>query len=201
MSESVGIAQHTPPTPHQHSDVQDVEDSLRPAAYGRIAARLPKYAARAMESARPLAYASEVGESFRKVFPRLVKPLYALSIGYVFADIGIKYYHVRQKPFEYRKWFLADVSIWHLSASLVLPAIIINRYVHGLAGVLARLRFGNTFVKLAPTLTALCLIPFIIHPIDHFTDYAMDKTFRKYVNYVDYDDNNNVNDIDKQAKH
>jgi hypothetical protein len=172
---------------HQHTDEPDETDQLRPAAYARIAARLPKYAAKAMEAARPLAYASEVGESFRKVFPNLVKPLYALSIGYVFLDIGIKYYHVRHKNSEYRKWFLADLSLWHLGASLIVPAVVINRYVHGLAAVLAKANFGSRMLKYVPTLTALCLIPFIVHPIDHFTDWALDKTFRQYVNYKDFD--------------
>jgi fission process protein 1 len=171
---------------HQHEGHSD--DQLRPAAYGRVAARLPKYVARAMESARPLAYASEVGESFRKVFPMLVKPLYALSIGYVFFDIGIKYYENRHMNSEYKKWFLADISLWHLGASLVLPAVVINRYVHGLAAVLAKANVGQKTLKYVPTLTALVLIPFIVHPLDHFTDWAMDRSFRQYVNYKDYDD-------------
>jgi hypothetical protein len=174
--------------PHQHTDIPEDKDQLRPAAYARVAARLPKYAARAMEAARPLAYASEVGESFRKVFPSLVKPLYALSMGYVFFDIAVKYYHISHKNKEYRKWFLADVSLWHLGASLVLPAIIINRYVHGLAAVLAKANCSTRTLKIVPTATALCLIPFIVHPLDHFTDWAMDNTYRQWINFKDYDD-------------
>ncbi len=174
---------------HELHQTQEVKaDELRPAAYARIAARLPNYISKAMQAARPLAYASEVGESFRKVFPWLVKPLYALSIGYVFGDIAIKYYEVRHKSAEYRKWFLADISLWHLGASLVLPAVIINRYIHTLAWFLARMNVGHRTLKIVPALTALCLIPFIVHPLDHFTDYAMDATFRKYVDYKVYDD-------------
>ena len=171
---------------HQTEEINHNE--LRPAAYARTAARIPKYVLRSIELARPLAYASEVGESFRKVFPKLVKPLYALSIGYVFADISIKYYSVIHKSYEYRKWFLVDLSIWHLGASLVLPAVVINRYIHTLAWCMAKMNFGNRAMKIIPTVTALCLIPFIVHPLDHFTDYAMDATYRKYVNYSKYDD-------------
>jgi hypothetical protein len=166
----------------------NIGDELRPAAYARVAARLPKYISKAMQAARPLAYASEVGESFRKIFPWLVKPLYALSIGYVFGDIGIKYYEVSHKNFEFRKWFLADLSLWHLSASLVLPAVVINRYIHTLAWMLAKTNVSHRVLKIVPTLTALCLIPFIVHPLDHFTDYALDATFRKYVDYKQFDD-------------
>jgi hypothetical protein len=186
---------------HQHHEEDTIAEEIRPAAYARIVANLPKYAAKAMESARPVAYASEVGESFRKVFPKLVKPLYALSIAYVGGDIGIKYFHVRHKPSEYRKWFLADLSLWHLGASLLLPAIVINRYVHGLAAVLARANFGIKTIKYVPTVTALCLIPFIVHPLDHFTDLAMDMTFRKYVNYKDYDDEKSLAIMESQTKH
>lgn len=182
-----------------HQTYETTSDELRPAAYARVASRIPKYIARAMEMARPLAYASEVGESFRKVFPWLVKPLYALSIGYVFGDIVIKYYGVRNKNSEFRKWFLADLSLWHLGASLVLPAVVINRYIHTLAWGLARMNVGNKVLKFVPTVTALCLIPFIVHPLDHFTDYAMDATFRKYVNYRSFDED--YQKVEHEKKH
>jgi fission process protein 1 len=173
--------------------VQKVEDgniieSSRPAAYARVAARLPRYVVRAMEMARPLAYASEVGESFRKVFPMFVKPLYALSIGYVVGDIGIKYIANRHKNFEYKKWFMMDLSLWHLGASLIFPALVINRWVHGLAWGLNKMNFSIKTIKYIPALSAIILIPFIVHPLDHFTDYALDNTFRKYIDYRKYDD-------------
>lgn len=173
-------------TPHEEG-ILTLEDQSRPAAYARVLARLPKYATRAMEVSRPLAYASEVGESFRKVFPKLVKPLYALSIGYVVGDIGIKSFNARHKNMEYRKWFLVDLSLWHLGASLILPAVVINRYVHGLARVLVKMNMSTKMATYLPTLSALCLIPFIVHPIDHFTDWAMDNSFRKYINYTQFD--------------
>ncbi len=181
-----------------HQTQEAASDELRPAAYARVAARLPKYISKAMQAARPLAYASEVGESFRKVYPWLVKPLYALSIGYVAGDIGIKCYEVRHKSTEYRKWFLADLSLWHLSASLILPAVVINRYIHTLAWGLAKAGAGHRVLKYLPTFTALCLIPFIVHPLDHFTDYAMDATFRKYVDYKAFDDEKGV---EQEKKH
>lgn len=168
--------------------VSHAEEQSRVAVYGRVLARMPKYISRTMETLRPLAYASEVGESFRKVFPYLVKPLYALSIGYVFLDISIKYYNNKHKNAEFKKWFLLDLSLWHLGASLVLPAVIINRYIHTFAKVLSKRNFSNRVVKFVPTVTALCLIPFIVHPLDHFTDYAMDNTFRKFINYRQFDD-------------
>ena len=176
------------------------EDANAPA-YARFLARVPRMIAKSMEVARPLAYASEVGESFRKVFPNLVKPLYALSIGYVLGDIGIKFYQVKHKNFDYKKWYLLDLSLWHLGASIVLPAVVINRYIHTLAYVLGKINVSTKIIKYVPTVTALCLIPFIVHPLDHFTDYAMDNTFRKYVNYKSYDDLHVVSQDNEEKVH
>lgn len=173
---------------HDHNDKEGDSQATRGAAYARVLARLPKYINHAMSMARPLAYASEVGESFRKVFPKLVKPLYALSIAYVVGDIGVKFYNVRHKNGEFKKWFMLDISLWHLGASLIFPAVIINRYVHTLAWGLNKLNVPNKVLTILPALSAVCLIPFIVHPLDHFTDYALDNTFRLYIDYKKFDD-------------
>jgi mitochondrial fission process protein 1 len=183
----------------EHENPKNIEEAARPAAYARILARIPKYASKAMEVARPLAYASEVGESFRHVFPKIVKPLYALSIGYVFGDIGVKYYNAKHKNSEYLKWYMIDLSLWHLGASLVLPAVVINRYIHTVTNVLAKRNLNTKLLKFFPLLSALVLIPFIVHPLDHFTDYAMDNTFRKYKNYKLYDDSPNM--VEEKTHH
>jgi fission process protein 1 len=183
----------------QHENPQNIEEAARPAAYARILARLPQYATRAFEMARPLAYASEVGESFRHVLPKITKPLYALSIGYVFGDIGVKYYNNRHKNSQFVKWYMLDLSLWHLGASLILPALVINRYIHTLTKVLSKTNLSTKIIRLAPTISALVLIPFIVHPLDHFTDYAMDNTFRKYKNYKNFDDS--PSEIDSKTHH
>jgi len=41
---------------------------------------------------RYMGYANEVGESFRYIFPSLVKPTYTLAFGYVFSDAIDKSY-------------------------------------------------------------------------------------------------------------
>lgn len=175
------------PTEKQVFENEEEGEGARPAAYARILARMPKYLSRAMDIARPLAYASEIGESFRKVFPNLVKPMYALSIGYVIGDISVKSYLVKHKDREYRKWYALDLTLWHLFASLILPALTINRWVHYTTKLLGKTNLSTRAVSLLPTISALCLIPFIIHPLDHFTDWLMDNSFRRYVDYTEYD--------------
>lgn len=39
-------------------------------------------------------------------------------------------------------------------------------------------RARESIVKYMPTATGLLSIPIIIHPIDRFVDFIMDKTFR-----------------------
>ena len=102
-------------------------------------------------------------------------------------DIFLKYkFLIVNKNDKYKNLYVIDLSIWHTGASLVFPAICINRFVHFTTNYLKKKRvFGN---KVIPTFMALGLIPYIIHPIDELTDYLMDNSYRKYINYKDYEE-------------
>jgi hypothetical protein len=171
---------------HQTRDPKHLELS-RPIAYGHVVAKLPKYISRAITAFKPSAYHSELLASFKNSFPLLQRPLNVLTIIYLFIDIGSKHYQNAYKISQYKQWFLVDLYLWHLGASIVLPAVAINTYVNVLVGVLTRANFGPRTLKYVPMLTALCLIPFITRPLDQFTDWILDHTFRRYVNYKDYD--------------
>ena len=152
----------------------------------------PRWLTNLLNYARPLAYASEIGESLRKIYPWVVKPLYGLSIAYVLMDIFLKYKFVMVDKSElYKRMYAIDLSIWHTGASLVFPAVVINRVVHFSSVYLKKKRvYGN---KVIPTFLAICLIPFIIHPIDHFTDFLMDNSYRNYRNIKDYEEIKKLN--------
>lgn len=171
-------------TPYYDED----EESGRAAAYARILARLPKYASRAIEIARPLAYAFQIGESVKSTYPKLVKPLYGLSIGYIIGDIGVKSYLVKHKNSKYRALYSLDLSLWHLFASIILPSILIKSYVKITTKGLVKANLGNKMITYLPAISAICLIPFIVQPMDEFTHWAMDHSFRKYIDYTNYDD-------------
>jgi len=133
-------------------------------------------------SARPLAYTSEVGESFRPLIPNWsVRTLYGISIGYVLVDTGIKTYdvkHLGQKQMIIKG---GDTLLWHTFASMILPAVTIHTIVKSSSTVLTRFNTLNRFPKVGkflPTIIGLGSIPFIIHPLDHITDFVMDKTIR-----------------------
>lgn len=76
----------------------------------------------------------------------------------------------------------ADVFIWQMLASVVIPGIVINRITWG-AGVLSKQsKLPGIARKWLPTCIGLATIPFIIRPIDTAVDHAMDRTYRKYIN-------------------
>jgi fission process protein 1 len=147
-------------------------------AYLRFIASLIKK----ISSQRPLAYASEVGEASRPLVNKwVVRSAYGLSFAYVFADIGIKTYEVKNKGKDAMKWKALDLGIWHTFASMFVPAVTIHTIVKvssnnlkKFPSVLTRLpRFG----KFIPSIIGLLSIPLIIHPIDHATDFVIHIQF------------------------
>jgi hypothetical protein len=173
---------------NQMNSLNKKDEAGRGGAYVRFFARIPNMISKTIQLARPIVYATQISSSVKYEFPNIVKPLYAVSIGYIFGDIAIKYYDVHNKNSEYRKWFLIDLSIWHLMASFVLPAIVINRYIHYIAKTFGKMNFPLKVIKFGPAISAICLIPFIIQPLDNFTDWTLDRTYRQYFDYNDYDD-------------
>jgi fission process protein 1 len=131
---------------------------------------------------RPLAYASEVGESFRPITSSyIVKFLYAISWGYVFLDTGIRVHKVNDKSYEIISLTFFDSLTWHVLASMVLPAFTIHAIVENSKKLFKKSNIQNIpLKKYTPTVIGLCSIPFIIHPLDHFTDYLMNNTIRQF---------------------
>lgn len=134
-----------------------------------------------MASSRPLAYASEMGESVRPLVPPFfVRFLYGVSWGYVILDTAVKTYSVKDQGREIMSYYAMDTSIWHTFASMALPAFTIHSIVK-YSGKLLK-NFVNPlsrFGRFGPTIIGMSSIPFIIHPLDHFTDWAMDNSLRK----------------------
>ena len=149
--------------------------------YGSRLARAMKGLNNLMIAGRPLAYASELGESVRPLVPKLlVKSLYGISWGYIILDTIAKTYSVRDQGREKMSFYATDLFIWHGLASMMLPALTIHSIVKFSGRVIKK--FANPISKLGkivPTIFGLASIPFIIHPLDHATDIGMDLTLRK----------------------
>lgn len=141
--------------------------------------------ANSMNVARPLAYASEVGESVKSVVPKVVyRSLWGLSIGYVAVDTSVQVYNLSEIQGVTNKDITVktfDTVIWHSIASLAVPGLTIHTIVNGAhkATSMVPAKMFPRAVALCPPLVGLASIPFIIHPIDRATDWFMDNTFRQ----------------------
>lgn len=158
-----------------------IEEEFRPIPY--FLRTMP----RILASQRMLAYASEVGESFRPIVPQwLVRSSYALSFLYVGADVAHTHQELLKNGVETQQKLLietADRFAWHCSASLLLPALSVHTIVSGSTRLLNKVPSAQNWPRTkawAPTVIALASIPFIIHPLDHLTDFAMNNTIRRF---------------------
>lgn len=168
------------------NDIKEREKSIdqikdfRPATYSsRIAVILRKLPA-LTQKIQATAYASEVGESFRPVVNRrMVQTLYGLSIGYVIVDICGRTYCVHDQGVNKMFYFAIDTTIWHLSASLILPAVVVHSIVKYSGKLTKKLFTNKKALAWIPAVVALGSVPFIIKPIDMVTDFTLDNTLRK----------------------
>jgi mitochondrial fission process protein 1 len=162
---------------------QDVFDITRPATYMRQIGTL-------LRAGRLVSYSSEVGEAVRPIAPAwIVKFLWGFSFAYVGADL-VHHGYVRKDLEKDKLWKnVADRTLWHLSASIIVPAATIHTVVGASKKLLFKTRYGR-YAGLLSTSIGLGMIPFIVHPIDNGTDWVMDQTIRKYGNY--YDNHNHI---------
>jgi len=140
---------------------------------------------RVIANQRFLAYASEVGESFRpNIHRNIVRGSYALSLGYVASDVFVKSHDTYKTTHDSKKTAIetTDSIIWHSFASMILPAVTIHSIVKYTGKFINKANLLRSFPRFRgwlPTLIGLSSIPFIIHPLDHATDFAMDNTVRR----------------------
>ncbi|KAK2159279.1 hypothetical protein LSH36_155g03005 [Paralvinella palmiformis] len=138
---------------------------------------------------RYLGYANEVGESFRaQVHVNVVRFSYVLASGYVCADAyskGKDAAEVKWSSDSVRqtKIFSAvfDTLIWQGLASVAIPGYTINRICFLSNRILSKTSAMPLMTrKWTVTLIGLGSIPFIIKPIDHFVDWLLESTLRKW---------------------
>lgn len=140
---------------------------------------------------RYMGYANELGEAFRPIFARFVKPSYAVAFLYVGMDTVDKCYHhyKNNRSFKYISSHGGDVLLWQLMASVFIPGLVIKEITraagYGIQSISSP-RFPSVLRKFGPTAIGIAAIPFIIHPIDSLVDKIMDNTYRKYVHSEDF---------------
>jgi mitochondrial fission process protein 1 len=140
---------------------------------------------------RYLGYANEVGESFRYQFPFLVVPSYVVAFSYCILDsASVGYttwtnYDARTNSRSrevHTSIATCDAMIWQTLASVLVPGYTINMLVKASRLVVSRTPILPVFAAAwLPTAVGLGSIPFIVKPIDHAVDAAMDVTIRQWL--------------------
>lgn len=140
---------------------------------------------------RFVGYTNEVGEAFRPLVSKTVVNLsYAAAFIYVLADVRDKVIKMKQSlsntdhsPSSVNKKVIiagADTLLWQTLASVAIPGFTINRFCAVNYFMLKNYaKVPKPTRKYVTTALGLLCIPFIVHPIDEFTTYAMDNTIRK----------------------
>lgn len=131
---------------------------------------------------RPLAYSNELGEVVRNSFPKLVLPLYVVSFGYVGLDVAAKSFFERERGAHAVVLKGADTLAWHSVASIFVPSFIVHQAVKQTNSFCSTFLTSKRFAKVGrfgPPLVGLALIPFIVGPIDHGTDWLFNNFIRK----------------------
>jgi fission process protein 1 len=98
-----------------------------------------------------------------------------VSFGYIASDIFLK--TVSAKPGVQMLTCLDQIA-WHGIASLAVPGLLVHQTVHFSRKAVKNV--ANIHIRrILPVALGLGIIPFIVHPIDHYTDLLMDNTLRK----------------------
>eukprot|EP00798_Chlamydomonas_sp_ICE-L_P011294 gene11294-18930_t len=126
----------------------------------------------------------------RNVFPKLLAPSYALAFAYVFGDVIYKgqkqYIKDNQKITAALLVKSFDTLLWQSLASVFVPGLVIHKVVDASTVAIKKTLPGKEKIlgglvstKLIPVALGLSAIPFIVGPIDHGVEVAVDKTIRQ----------------------
>lgn len=180
-----------PMATHLHQDGPKTDDAQNAGNYNIFRDSLLRYCG----------YANEVGESFRYQYPKFVKPSYVVAFGYCLADSVSAGYQVmmlekendgnegsRNNKYDVRSQekraaiAMFDTLLWQSLASVAIPGGVINSIVRATRFAAARtVGLPLVVTKWAPTVMGLGSIPFIVKPIDHCVDFALDNSTRKFL--------------------
>ncbi|VBB31461.1 unnamed protein product [Acanthocheilonema viteae] len=134
-------------------------------------------------------YANEIGEAFRAWVPtNAVRLSYVVSMGYVFSDTANKSrktYQLNYLNSKERSRAVAlraiDTLIWQSMASVIIPGFMINRVCYLSTKLLSwSTKWPLKIQKLTSTILGLCIIPFIVKPIDTAVEIGMQSSVRKF---------------------
>eukprot|EP00457_Paulinella_chromatophora_P018829 gb/GEZN01020269.1/.p1 GENE.gb/GEZN01020269.1/~~gb/GEZN01020269.1/.p1 ORF type:complete len:213 (+),score=15.65 gb/GEZN01020269.1/:23-640(+) len=172
---------------HEEEDSRTLEDAA--GAFRGVAAVMRAYlpivrsGVKAVGNARPLAFASEGAVAADSLIPRFAYyGAWALSGIAVVADITNRTWDA---PPERRPSVALYHTLFHIPASLVLPAVIIHQVVHTTQHAVShRAMFQSLSPRtkaIIPVAAALASIIPVVPIVDHSVEYIMEPTLGKYL--------------------
>jgi fission process protein 1 len=131
------------------------------------------------KSIRYAAYTSDIGEAFRPlVNVWAVRTTYAISWGYVVGDVVYEGYNNKKEGMEGQELWknIIKRATFQSFASMIFPMITIHETVKWSKRLVYKPYFPR-YLKWGPTLTGLCVIPFLPYMYDHPTEHVCDVFF------------------------
>eukprot|EP00004_Rigifila_ramosa_P027441 TRINITY_DN8956_c0_g1_i2.p1 TRINITY_DN8956_c0_g1~~TRINITY_DN8956_c0_g1_i2.p1 ORF type:complete len:137 (-),score=29.62 TRINITY_DN8956_c0_g1_i2:18-428(-) len=128
----------------------------------------------------------QVGVASRPIISRSVYlGSWALSGLAVVCDAGIK---IADSPPELRKKVAIHQTAFHITASLVVPALIIHQVVEGAQAFIKNrpalaARMHPRMRPIVPVLAALSSIPVVVPVVDHATEWVLERTLEPYLDF------------------
>lgn len=154
--------------------------------YGRYYAKIPGYIKKALKIVH------NYHDSLHAIFPKLETPLLYISLACVVNEIRLDYVKIKHKNEKYRTYFLVDQAVWHLLSSFVIPSLSLSNMIHYFIIFSEKLIKNQRLLKLTCGVTSGLMVYSIMNPIDKVSNIIMDNTFRRVINYKNFDDEKEI---------
>jgi len=154
--------------------------------FGRYLTRIPIYMNRVTKvlmRIKPIKYVKKFGLPIKLTFPILDRPLYLLALGSVAYDIYHDYLKVKFESREFKTFFIIDRIVWNVLRSFVFSTIFISNSMCAFIYLAGRCSHNPFVIKLLSVGFSIFLIIYCIHHVDGFTNFFMDHTYRKLIDY------------------
>jgi len=149
--------------------------------YSRFFAKIPKYFNKAMKNIKHIKIVNNYGETVQLVFPKLEKPLFYLGIFFISQEVYFNYILIKNRSRLHKTLFFIDTVLWHSLASFLIPSFIISSSIQYFVISCEKRIQNKNILKFISISFSIIWIYILMDPIDQFTNYFLDNTFRKII--------------------
>jgi hypothetical protein len=156
------------------------QPSDRLVVYSRYFARIPKYLRKAIRSFKRV---EPYVASIKIISPNIERIFFYLGLGVISYEIWSKYIFLKNSEIKNKNLHLLDTILWHCLASFLLPTLVIDNSVHYLVAGLNKVTNNKKLQMIASVGLSILWIYFIMNPIDNLSNFILENSYRKYLNY------------------